>query len=137
MINIEKTWSFLRQKFSIVDNRIPYKTGKKAKKSEKEYILCSAIKRKASRAENRITYKDSRVRDKFGMLDDIYSIELGRRHCDIIARFGADNLDLSQQGFYTSWGRFLNREDALSLALENHQVIDHVHETKLFSEDLY
>lgn len=90
-------------------------------------------------AEQKIVshYKDNRVRDKFGMLDDIYKIELGRRHCDIIARFGADELNLSQQGFYTSWGRFLNREDALSLALENGQVIDHVHETKLFSEDLY
>ena len=136
MINIEKTWSFLRQKFSVVDNRIPYKA-KKTNKVEKEYILCSAIKRKVNRTENRITYKDNRIRDKFGILDDIYSIELGRRHCDIIARFGADELDLSQQGFYTSWGRFLNREDALSLAIENGQVIDHVHETKLFSEDLY
>lgn len=136
MIDITKTWSFLRQKFSVVDNRTPYKV-KKANKVEKEYILCSAIKRKASRAENRITYKDNRIRDKFGMIDDIYGIELGRRHCDIIARFGADNLDLSQQGFYTSWGRFLNREDALLLAIENRQVVDHIHGTKLFSEDLY
>ena len=136
MIDIEKTWSFLRQKFSVVDNRTPYKA-KKANKVEKEYILCSAIKRKASRTENRITYKDNRIRDKFGMIDDIYGIEFGRRHCDIIARFGADELDLSRQGFYTSWGRFLNREDALLLAIENGQVIDHVHETKLFSEDLY
>ena len=136
MIDIAKTWSFLRQKFSVVDNRIPYKA-KKANKVEKEYILCSAIKRKASRTKNLTTYKDNRIRDKFGMLDDIYSVELGRRHCDIIARFGSDVLDLSQQGFYTSWGRFLNREDALSLAIENHQVVDHVHGTKLFSEDLY
>lgn len=136
MIDIAKTWSFLRQKFSAVDNRIPYKA-KKANKVEKEYILCSAIKRKASRTKNLTTYKDNRIRDKFGMLDDIYSVELGRRHCDIIARFGSDVLDLSQQGFYTSWGRFLNREDALSLAIENHQVVDHVHGTKLFSEDLY
>ena len=102
-----------------------------------EYILCSAIKRKFNRTDNRITYKDNRIRDKFGMIDDIYKIELGRRHCDIMARFGSDVLDLSEQGFYTSWGRFLNREDALSLALENGQVIDHVHGTKLFSEDLY
>lgn len=137
MIDISRAWSFLRQKFSTVYNRIPYKSNRIKKKTEKEYILCSAIKRKANRTENRITYKDNRARDKFGMIDGIYKIELGRRHCDIIARFGADELDLSQQGFYTSWGRFLNREDALSLAIENGQVIDHVHETKLFSEDLY
>lgn len=136
MINIEKTWFFLRQKFSVVDNRIPYKV-KKTNKAEKEYILCSAIKRKVGRVDNRITYKDNRIRDKFGIVDDIYDIELGRRHCDIIARFGADNLDLRRQGFYTSWGRFLSREDALSLAIENGQVVDHIHETKLFSEDLY
>ena len=102
-----------------------------------EYILCSAIKRKVRRTDNRITYKNDKIKDKFGKIDDIYDIELGRRHCDIIARFGAENLDLRQQGFYTSWGRFLNREDALSLALENGQVVDHVHGTKLFSEDLY
>lgn len=102
-----------------------------------EYILCSAIKRKVGRTDNRITYKDSRIRDKFGTVDDIYDIELGRRHCDIIARFGADNLDLRQQGFYTSQGRFLSREDALSLAIENGQITDHIHTVKLFSEDLY
>ena len=102
-----------------------------------EYILCSAIKRKAGRIDNCITYKDNRIRDKFGMIDDIYDIELGRSHCDIIARFGADNLDLRQQGFYTSWGRFLNREDALILAVENGQITDHIHKIKLFSEDLY
>ena len=102
-----------------------------------EYILCSAIKRKVGRTDNRITYKDDKVKDKFGKIDDIYDIELGRRHCDIIARFGAENLDLRQQGFYTSWGRFLNREDALSLAIENGQITDHIHKIKLFSEDLY
>lgn len=31
MIDIEKTWSFLRQKFSVVDNRIPYKVKKQIK----------------------------------------------------------------------------------------------------------
>ena len=102
-----------------------------------EYILCSAIKRKVGRADNCITYKDSRIRDKFGTVDDIYDIELGRRHCDIIARFGADNLDLRQQGFYTSWGRFLSREDALKLAIKNGQITNHIHTVKLFSEDLY
>lgn len=56
-----------------------------------EYILCSAIKRKIGKTDNRITYKDNRIRDKFGIIDDIYDIELGRRHCDIIARFGANN----------------------------------------------
>lgn len=102
-----------------------------------EYILCSAIKRKVGRTDNRITYKNDKVKDKFGKIDDIYDIEIGRRHCDIIVRFGAENLDLRQQGFYTSWGRFLNREDALSLAIENGQITDHIHKIKLFSEDLY
>lgn len=137
MIDIEKTLSFLRQKFSVVDNRIPYKTSKKQIKLRKEYILCSAIKRKVGRTDNRITYKDKRVRGEFGLIDDIYDIELGRRHCDIVARFGADNLDLRQQGFYTSWGRFLNRENALKLAMENGQITDSIHKIKLFSEDLY
>lgn len=98
---------------------------------EKEYILCAAIKRKTPINVDSKNYKTSTLDD-----DDIYSIEIGRRHNDIISRFGKDVLNLTQQGFYTSFGRFVNREEALQIAKESGQVKETV-SNRLFSEDLY
>ena len=43
------------------------------------------------------------------------------------------------QGFVTTEGRFVGREEALKIALENNQVIDEseIRGDRLFSEDLY
>lgn len=41
-----------------------------------------------------------------------------------------------QQGFYTSFGRFVNREEALQIAKEAGQVEETL-SNRLFSEDLY
>ena len=97
----------------------------------KEYILCSAIKRISPvevRCHNYQTLNKQ--------VDDIYRIEIGRRHNDIISRFGKSILDITQQGFYTSYGRFVNREEALLIAKEAGQIKDTI-SNKLFSEDLY
>ena len=103
------------------------------KNSKKEYILCAAIKRKTPINVESKNYKTSTLED-----DDIYSIEIGRRHNDIIARFGKLYLDVARgQGFYTSWGRFVSREEALQIAKDAGQVSVTISETKLFSEDLY
>ena len=102
------------------------------KNSQKtEYILCAAIKRLKPvkvKAHNYQTINQH--------IDDIYSIEIGRRHNDILARFGKLHLDITQQGFYTSWGRFVNREEALQIAKEAGQVGE-TGCSKLYSEDLY
>ena len=98
---------------------------------EKEYILCAAIKRKTPINVDSKNYKTSTLDD-----DDIYSIEIGRRHNDIMARFGKDVLNLTQQGFYTSFGRFVNREEALQIAKESGQIKKTI-SNQLFSEDLY
>ena len=104
---------------------------------KKEYILCAAIKRKTPINVESKNYKTYTLED-----DDIYSIEIGRRHNDIIARFGKDVLCLTQQGFYTSFGRFVSREEALQIAKEAGQVKEpdsgklYVFD-KLYSEDLY
>ena len=98
---------------------------------KKEYILCAAIKRKTPINVESKNYKTYTLED-----DDIYSIEIGRRHNDIIARFGKDVLCLTQQGFYTSFGRFVNREEALQIAKDAGQVKEPDLD-KLYSEDLY
>lgn len=107
------------------------------KNSKREYVLCAAIKRKTPINVESKNYKTSTLED-----DDIYSIEIGRRHNDIMARFGKDVLCLTQQGFYTSFGRFVSREEALQIAKEAGQIEEPgfaklCSSNKLFSEDLY
>lgn len=97
---------------------------------KKEYILCAAIKRKTPINVDGKNYKTNTLED-----DDIYSIEIGRRHNDIMARFGKKVLDVKQQGFYTSYGRFVDRKEALDIAKKAGQV-ETDNET-LYSEDLY
>ena len=100
--------------------------------TKQEYILCAAIKRKTPIDVKIKNYKTNTLKD-----DDIYSIEIGRRHNDIIARFGKSQLDVIKQGFYTSWGRFVSREEALQIAKEAGQVSEDIDDSRLFSEDLY
>lgn len=98
---------------------------------KKEYVLCAAIKRKIPINVKSKNYKTNTLED-----DDIYSIEIGRRHNDILTRFGKDVLCVIQQGFYTSFGRFVNREEALQIAKEAGQVGE-TDDKQLYSEDLY
>ena len=100
--------------------------------TKQEYILCAAIKRKTPIDVKIKNYKTNTLKD-----DDIYSIEIGRRHNDILARFGKSQLDVIKQGFYTSWGRFVSREEALQIAKEAGQVSEDIDASRLFSEDLY
>ena len=97
----------------------------------KEYILCAAIKRKTPINEVIKNYKSYTLED-----DDIYSIEIGRRHNDILARFGKTNFEVMKQGFYTSYERFVSREEALQIAKDAGQ-IQETDSKLLFSEDLY
>lgn len=52
-----------------------------------------------------------------------------------MARFGKKVLDVKQQGFYTSYGRFVDRKEALDIIKKAGQV-ETDNET-LYSEDLY
>lgn len=98
---------------------------------KKEYILCAAIKRRTPINVVSKNHKSHTLED-----DDIYSIEIGRRHNDILARFGKTNLNIMKQGFYTSYGRFVSREEALQIAKDTGQ-IQETDDNRLFSDDLY
>ena len=98
----------------------------------KEYILCAAVKRLKP-----VKVKSYNYQTLNQFMDDIYNIEIGRRHNDIIARFGRFHLDIKNQGFYTSYGRFVSREEALLIAKESGQVKETISDIMLFSEDLY
>ena len=93
-----------------------------------ERILCAAIKRKEERNCHNVYYEGQ---------NDILKIEIGYRHPDIIQRFQGE-LDLKEQGFYTSKGRFVDRKEAFIIAENALQLIgvSGGHGT-LYSEDLY
>lgn len=88
--------------------------------NKKEYILCAAVLRKEPRVvEGRGPYKTEN--------NDILKIEIGYRHHDIWERF-YDELKIPAKderdtnGFYTSNGRFVDREEAMKIAYEAGQV---------------
>jgi len=48
--------------------------------------------------------------------DDIYHCRIGRHHAEILHIFG-DEVDELSDGFYTSYGRWVDREEAAKIAL--------------------
>lgn len=103
--------------------------------NSKEYILCSAIKRVKENCEKSYHYG----------CNDICKVELGYRNHDIIQRFPLNILNVDEQGFFTSKGRFVNRYEAMEIAYASGQVdaVTAFGNNKeytykpLFSEDLY
>ena len=88
----------------------------------KERIVCSAIHNPAD--------KD---------MADQPLIYCGLRHPNILWQSDKVSRNPRHQGFLTSKGRFVDREEALKIALENNQVIDvtEIRGNRLHSEDLY
>jgi hypothetical protein len=66
-------------------------------------------------------------------------IYCGHRHHNILWQSKDISRNPQHQGFLTSEGKFVNREEALKIALKAKQVldIDDVRGNKLHSEDLY
>lgn len=96
--------------------------------NSKEYILCAAIRRKKPRDCARV-YNPQ--------YHDIYEVELGWRHPDILHKFAGEvNTGPNDQGFFTSKGRFVTRAEALEIARACGQV-DEIIGGMLTSEDLY
>lgn len=90
----------------------------------KEYILCAALKRKGP--------KNVRLPNSLPF------IEIGLRHFDIRDRFpGEVSMDMDDQGFLTSHGRFVSRKEAEKIARACGQVTGNLISGELTSEDLY
>ena len=96
-----------------------------------EFILCSAIKRIKPR-ETKCNYHNNAI----------HLVELGYRHHDILIRFrGEVSTNVSDQGFYTSQGRFVDRIEAYKIAYNAGQLqspdYSNEYDYRLISEDLY
>lgn len=93
--------------------------------NSKEYILCSAILRKEPKSQ--ILYNT-----------DIHKCEIGLRHCDIFSRFPNElRRGPKSQGFITSKGRFVTRDEGEKIARNCGQINGKLIGGELTSEDLY
>lgn len=102
-----------------------------------EYIICSAYKLKEPYQGEKGQYKHSTLCKDYGQYDDIYDIAIGRRHSDIIHRYGKQIM-VNTDGFYTSYGRYVTREEAYKIAESNGQIIcKHGCMDILYSEDIF
>lgn len=83
-----------------------------------ERIIAAAYKVKPEFEckNNAMGYKHKSLREEFGLTDDIYHLRIGRHHAEIIHIFGKE-IDVHTDGFYTSYGRWVDRKTAAKIAL--------------------
>ena len=82
-----------------------------------ERIIASAYKVKPEFVcHKEIVGKHPSLRAEFGKADDIYHLRIGRHHAEILHIFGKE-VDRHTDGFYTSWGRWVDRRTAAKIAL--------------------
>ena len=92
----------------------------------KEKIICAAIQI----VETGKVFYGHRHNHCFTALNDCLSWTMNRQEIAFVEKI---------QGFVTSNGRFVDRKEALIIALENDQVLDksQIRGDDLYSEDLY
>lgn len=72
-----------------------------------------------------------------GARDDIYGCRIGRHHAEILHIFGHE-VDQTTDGFYTSYGRYVDRKEAAKIALACGQINRlHYWDNALDSSDLW
>ena len=54
-------------------------------------------------------------------LDDIYQCRIARHHAEILQMWGKE-IDYDTDGFYTSYGRWVDRREAARIAIESGQI---------------
>lgn len=84
-----------------------------------EKIIAAAYKLNHPDAidHKKIVYKHRSLwTDNVPSFDDIYDIRIGRHHAEILHIFGKE-VNPHADGFYTSYGRYVDRETAAKIAL--------------------
>lgn len=82
-----------------------------------ERIIAAAYKVKPEYICKRGKVLKTNIREK----DDIYQCRIGRHHAEIIHIFG-DQIDHETSGFYTSYGRYVDRREAARIAIAAGQI---------------
>jgi hypothetical protein len=69
--------------------------------------------------------------------DDIYQCRIARHHAEILQMYGKE-IDHETDGFYTSYGRYVDRKEAAKIALKSNQIRRlHYWKDKLDSSDIF
>lgn len=69
--------------------------------------------------------------------DDIYRCRIGRHHAEILHLFSKE-IDHETDGFYTSYGRYVDRKEAAKIALSSKQIRNlHYWKDALDSSDIF
>lgn len=69
--------------------------------------------------------------------DDIYRCRIGRHHAEILHMFNKE-VDKHTDGFYTSYGRYVDRKEAAKIALKSNQIKRlHYWKDELDSSDIF
>ena len=70
-------------------------------------------------------------------IDDIYRCRIGRHHAEIL-HLWSNQVDHHSDGFYTSYGRFVDRKEAAQIALSCGQITKlHYWNDMLDSSDIF
>lgn len=82
-----------------------------------ERIIAAAYKVKPEYICKRGNVLKTNIREK----DDIYQCRIGRHHAEILHIFG-NEVDHHTSGFYTSYGRYVDRREAARIAIAAGQI---------------
>lgn len=97
-----------------------------------ERIIAAAYLVKPEFAKKGTIYQTSKKEP-----DDIYKCRIGRHHAEILQLWGKQ-VDHHTDGFYTSYGRWVDRKEAAKIALACKQITKlHYWEDKLDSSDVF
>lgn len=97
-----------------------------------EKIIAAAYLVKPEFAKQGIIYKTGKKEP-----DDIYRCRIGRHHAEII-HLWHEQIDHNTDGFYTSYGRYVDRKEAAKIALACGQIKRlHYWNDKLDSSDVF
>jgi len=82
-----------------------------------ERIIAAAYKVKPEFICKRGSVRKIGINEK----DDIYQCRIGRHHAEILHMFYKE-IDETTSGFYTSYGRYVDRKEAARIAIESGQI---------------
>ena len=82
-----------------------------------ERIIAAAYKVKPEFICKKGTVKKINIDEK----DDIYQCRIARHHAEILHMYSKE-IDHETDGFYTSYGRWVNRKEAAKIAIESGQI---------------
>lgn len=120
-------------KYTALEGILKFIDGQQKSGNVKERVIAAAYKVKPEHVCSKGGVRKVGTQER----DDIYQCRIGRHHAEILHCFGKE-VDHETDGFYTSFGRWVDRKEAARIALECGQVEKlHFWDDMLDSSDLF